>query len=287
MKVTRHHHRAYENSIAAEGNLWAFAWSHNSRQLLSVRNIVMNSGDAEKEVVLDIGEPIHVRKNILEYHQLSQRIRFQATLSIMSRYQILVTSCAKVSLFDIPELEPVTPGVDPLVTLVAPVWTRSYEDRYNYPPVSPVHWDPSNGRHDRPLILFTGSTLRFFYQSQDGQSPSYCSLDSFWVRSHNLSSIDARPTLSARRVIWSEKGILQTCVFPLLSGGRYDAALLRLGHIEADLRIAPIDLGATNTEGKIQDVSWDESSGRLCVLLEPPLVNKEKHIARILIIDSV
>lgn len=76
MKVTRHHDRAYENSIAAEGNLWAFAWSHNSRQLLSVRNIMMDSGDVEKEVVLDIGEPIHVRKIILEFRQLSQRIRF-------------------------------------------------------------------------------------------------------------------------------------------------------------------------------------------------------------------
>lgn len=72
-KVTRHHDRAFENSIAAEGSLWAFAWSQNSRQLLSVRNIV-NDGDVEKEVVLDIGEPIRVRSpaiilgNIIDNH---------------------------------------------------------------------------------------------------------------------------------------------------------------------------------------------------------------------------
>ena len=60
MKVTRHHSRAYENSTVAEGNLWAFGWSHNGRQLLSVKNIMWSQDDVEKEVVLDIGEPIHV-----------------------------------------------------------------------------------------------------------------------------------------------------------------------------------------------------------------------------------
>jgi hypothetical protein len=71
MKMTRHHDRAYENSMAAEGNLWAFAWSQNSRQLLSVRNIVINQGEAEKEVVLDIGEPIHVRMTICDCLRMS------------------------------------------------------------------------------------------------------------------------------------------------------------------------------------------------------------------------
>lgn len=60
LRVRRHHDRAYENSVAAEGNLWAFSWSRNSRQLLSVRNIVTRKADIEKEVILDIGEPIHV-----------------------------------------------------------------------------------------------------------------------------------------------------------------------------------------------------------------------------------
>lgn len=61
MRTTRLHDRPYENALAAEGNLWAFSWSQNSRQLLLVRNITLTEGETEKEVVLDIGEPIHVR----------------------------------------------------------------------------------------------------------------------------------------------------------------------------------------------------------------------------------
>ena len=203
----------------------------------------------------------------------------------MSGRHILVTSCAKVSLYNIPDLEPIQASVGPHVILVAPVWTQSYEDTYNYPPVSPIHWGSTD---ERPLMLFTGSNLRLFHQSQDDQSPNYYSLRSFWVRSHYLSSIDARPTLSARRVIWSEKGRLQTCVFPLIcASGRYDAALLRFGYTETDLRIAPIDLGSANLEGKIRDVSWDEASGRLCVLVEPIMLNKKKRVFKILMIDSV
>lgn len=59
--------------MAAEGNLWAFAWSHRSRQLLSVRNIMMNKHDTEreKEVILDIGEPIHVRMTFGDLNKTS------------------------------------------------------------------------------------------------------------------------------------------------------------------------------------------------------------------------
>ena len=58
--MTRHHSRAYENSVVAEGSLWAFGWSQEGRQLLSVKNILWNQDDVEKEVLFDIGEPIHV-----------------------------------------------------------------------------------------------------------------------------------------------------------------------------------------------------------------------------------
>lgn len=72
VRTTRHHDRPYENSVVAEGNLWAFSWSQTSRQLLAVRNILMNGDEVEKEVVFDIGEPIHVSlcatQNLLDWH---------------------------------------------------------------------------------------------------------------------------------------------------------------------------------------------------------------------------
>jgi hypothetical protein len=195
----------------------------------------------------------------------------------------LVTSCAQVSLYDIPELEPVQTRVAPKVVPVKPIWTRGYEDRYNYPPVSPVYWDKFSGRHEKPIVLFTGSNLRFFHQSRIDQSPSYYFLDSFWLRRYSLSSIETKPTLSDRRVIWSENGHLHTCVFPLTYGGQYDAALLRFGYAltetGSDLRIAPIEL---EVGGEIRDVSWDEPSGRLCVLVENITSSR-----KVLIINSV
>lgn len=290
MRVIKHHDRAYENSVAAENNLWAFSWCQNSRQLLSVRNILTPTGEAEKEVILDIGEPIHVRLISLSLLQWPYRA-IQATLSILSERYVLVTSCAKVSLYSIPELKPIRDGadLDPPVITVAPLWTRTYEDRYNYPPISPVHWRGANGHHEKPLALFTGSALRFFHQSQDPQSPGQCSLASYWLRSHHVETIDARPILSDRRVIWSERGKLQTCPFPLPFGGQHDAGLMRLGYSEEEeesdeMRIAPILLGEATLEGKVRDVSWDESSGRLCVLLQPQ--SRVKTSSRIVIMQT-
>jgi hypothetical protein len=259
MKTTRHHGRAYENSIAAEGNLWAFSWSSNSHQLLSVRNIPI-TGEIEKEAVIDIGLPIH------------------ATLSILSERHVLVTSCTRTALYNIPTLEPVTAGGNLRIVAVEPVWERTYEDRYNYPPVSPIYWTASNRRHEGPLALFTGRTLRFFHHTDD----ELCYFSSYPLPHFKL---DSRPTLSDRRVLWREKGGLYTCVFPVTYGKHYDTGRQRLGYKDGEFEIphvVPIDLGTTKIEGKIGDISWDETSGRLCMLFEKSSV---KNGSRLLIAD--
>lgn len=80
-----------------------------------MKNILMNEGDIEKEVVLDIGKLMHVGIQSL-FFWYNTELTPQATLSIIFEHQILVTSCITVSLYEVPQLEPViTPSEKPVV----------------------------------------------------------------------------------------------------------------------------------------------------------------------------
>ncbi|KAF7979566.1 hypothetical protein HWV62_41846 [Athelia sp. TMB] len=260
MKVTRHHRRGYENSMAAEGNRWAFGWSHEGRQLLSVKNIPWNHDDVEKEVLIDIGEPIH------------------ATLALLSETQVLVVSCDKTSLYEIPPLQALPPP-DEEVPIIRqePIWTCSYQGEYNYPPISPICQDASSGRHEGLLAMITGTTLRFFTPTPEP------SMNSSWIRTYNALAMEAAPSLSGRRAMWSAGCKLFVCTFPMPPGG--DAGWMRLGAAQAgagDERIASVGMPMLPVEGKIRDLSWDEASGRLCLLVGSPMLRANT----IMIIDT-
>lgn len=175
---------------------------------------------------------------------------------------------------------------------------------YNYPPVSPVHWLPPNASHERPLAMFTGSALRLFSFNRDFQPEPECA---FALRSYPLRrmefSLACRPTMSDRRVIWCDKGKLWTCVYPLSWGPEHQAGLLRLGcleHYSSDIRnrvlssydqdrLQPevIDLGVNKPDGKVRSVSWDEASGRLCILVEPRSTSNKSLPMYVLIVHTV
>ncbi|KAF7979568.1 hypothetical protein HWV62_41850 [Athelia sp. TMB] len=264
-KVTQHHSAgAYETATAAEGNLWAFGWSHDGRQLLSVKNILWNQDDVEKEVVFDIGEPIH------------------ATLSLLSATQVLVTSCHKISLYEIPPLQLIIPGQLSPIIQREPIWTRTFQDNYNYPPVGPICWDADSGRHESVLAMITGDNLRFFTPS-----PGHPSIDSFQIRTYSDSEMATRPALSDRRAIWSAGDELFMCTFPMQAGG--DAGRLRLGMAEpgASVRIAGVEMPAQSVDGQICDLSWDETAGRLCLLVESQRVDSKFPSLKIMIIDAL
>ncbi|KZP17874.1 hypothetical protein FIBSPDRAFT_864505 [Athelia psychrophila] len=244
MEVTRYHSRAFDNSAVAEGNLWAFGWPQQGRQLLSVKNILWNKDDVEKEVVLDIGEPIH------------------ATLSILSETQILVTSCYKASLYEIPPLRPILLG--------------------QQSPVGPVYWDASSSRHERSLAMLTGTALRVFSQTSE-----HISMDSFLIRKYGAAEMEARPVLSDRQAIWSTDRKLFVCTFPMRSES--DAGRLRLGGLEpgSEPRVAPVEMPAGSVDGQIQDLWWDEAAGRLCLLVEFQRPGSKVRGLKIVIIDTM
>lgn len=202
----------------------------------------------------------------------------------------MATSCTKVSLYNIPELQPVDASVNSPIIAVTSVWTRDYEDTYNYPAVGPIYWRPS-GSHEGSLALYTGHYLRFFRQFDSDQ---HCTLTSYRLRSY-----PNKPTLSDRRVIWAERGLwnakstLKVCVFPLSYGGKHDVGLIRFGHTGSEksetLQAVLFPLRHADAAGEVGDLSWDETSGRMCVLFTPPPYPGQKKWldAKILLIDSV
>ena len=207
----------------------------------------------------------------------------------------MVTSVAKVSLFDIPPLEPINADPPRPVLTTEPIWTQTMDGDYNYPPVSPVYWQPPNASHERPLAMFTGSALRLFIREPHDSLESF-SLISYPLRRREFS-LTCRPTMSDRRVIWCDKGKLWTCIYPLPRGPEHQAGLLRLGcldHYTSGIRrvlymLQPeiIDLGVNKPEGKVRSVSWDEASGRLCILVEPRSASNKKLPMYVLIVHTV
>ncbi|KAF7986572.1 hypothetical protein HWV62_26324 [Athelia sp. TMB] len=251
--------RGYENSMAAEGNIWAFGWSHEGRQLLSVKNIPWNHDDVEKEVLIDIGEPIH------------------ATLALLSETRVLVISCDKTSLYEIPPIQALPPDEEVPIIRQEPIWTCSYQGEYNYPPIGPICQDAFSGRHEGLLAMITGTTLRFFTSTPEP------SMNSSWIRTYNALAMEATPSLSGRRAMWSAGSKLFVCTFPMPPGG--DAGWMRLGVAQAgagDERIASVEMPMLPVEGKIRDLSWDEASGRLCLLVGSPMLRAHT----VMIIDT-
>ncbi|KAF7979565.1 hypothetical protein HWV62_41844 [Athelia sp. TMB] len=234
-KATQHHSREDENLVVVEGSLWAFGWAQDGRQLLSIKNILWNQDDVEKEVVLDIGESI------------------QASLSLLSETQLLVTTSSKSSLYAIPSLQALPPGQPAPIIRQAPLWSISYQDKYHYPPTSPVCW-----ARDARLAVLTGTTLRFF-------TPAPPAMRACWIRTYSAGANDARPVLSGRRAFWSAGCRVFVCTFPVSAGG--EAGGLRLGAEREMVRVAEVVLPVAAVEREIVDLSWDEAAGRLCLLV--------------------
>ena len=205
-------------------------------------------------------------------------------MSLLSEGQVLVTSCYKTSLYEIPPLQIISPGQNSPVIQQEPIWTHTYQDKYNYPPVGPVCWDAASGRHESPLAMLTGTTLRFFTPAPTPAQPP--SMDSFLVRTYSTAATEARPALSDRRAIWSAEGRLFVCAFPVRPGG--EAGRLRLGGAVADtMHVASVEMPAGAVDGQIQDLSWDEAAGRLCLLVESQRMGSKPPSLKIILVDAI
>jgi len=234
-------HERYEGSPIVTGKLWAFSWWQGTRKLLAVGSIFSSQ---RQHVVMDIGA-----------------FKFQGTISILSEKQILLSSRAGLLLFDIPDLQPSSEPAS--IIRVRPVWTHGFEslDVYMYPNTSP----PERGAN---IAILNGYNLRVFHPAEDIHRPSECRVTSYKLQTHDAARVHARNCLSSRRVFFCKDNAIHTRIIPSLS--EHDD-LQQAGQPPSEsssVLATPIEVDEARVGEKlrVQDISWDEASGRLCLL---------------------
>lgn len=180
----------------------------------------------------------------------------QATVSILSDKQILLSCRSGILLYDIP---PLRSGPDRAKTVpVQPVWTHTFNklDEYVYPVTSPPTLAPG-GR----IAILSGFNLRVF-QPPEGLFTHEYQVSSYPLQTRDPARAHARLCVSSKRAFFCKDGHLQTCSVPLVGEGDDDTARQSVQTRFLDIQEAKID-----GKLRVQDISWSETSGQLCILV--------------------
>jgi len=234
-------HEKYEGPPALAEDLWAFSWWQGSRRLLVIGNASNNPLD-RREAVLDVGA-----------------FKFQATITLLPlRNQILLSSRAGLMLFNIPLLQP-SGAETPKITRARPLWMRSFDslDEYRHPNVSQpdVAGDPDS---DQQVVILGGYQLRVLHLPDMSRRASDCQLSSYGLQTHDAPRVHARNCLSSQRVFFCKEDKLQTCRVPINDDGKI---------CSLPSRTVSVEEARVDGRLRVHDISWDEASGRLCLLV--------------------
>lgn len=166
-----------------------------------------------------------------------------------------------------------------------PIWTYSH-------PVQPVRGRPSTcslpwthaGHHLGKIAILTG---KFIYILSASVRPADCNV-SHYPLTGGGRYVPFRATMGSRHAIWTDGHSvkpfvgLQTCAYFTMPDSY--VGLQRLGHVgQPGVQLRPLQLPIG--WGEIIDISWDESSGRLCALLSRAYNGRRNPMNRILIVD--
>jgi hypothetical protein len=178
------------------------------------------------------------------------------------------------AIYGIPPLHPMADygeGMEPHVIAVGPQWTYRIERAHYglYTPCSPVTIEVTGGRNIARCAIMANSFL-CIVKISIGHDCVDVDLVSHRIVADDGSEKGAA-AIGSRRAVWYEhtadgEDILKTCTF--ITDKENDTTLL-LGKLDA--WDAPVKLGsirfAKEPTDDIRDFSFDESSGRICVLL--------------------
>lgn len=182
---------------------------------------------------------------------ITQKLNIQATISILSDKQIILSCRSGILLYDIP---PLRSGPDRAKAVpVQPVWTHTFDklDEYVYPVTSPPTLAPG-GR----IAILNGFNLRVFQPSEGYLSQNEHQVFSYPLQTRDPTRAHARLCLSSNRVFFCKDGHLQTCSVPQ-------------GDEDVSIQTKILDIKETKIDGRlrVQDISWSETSGQLCILV--------------------
>ena len=187
---------------------------------------------------------------------------------MISQQFLLLARPTKFFLFAIPECKQADDSGDALVISVQSIWTYSH------------HVQPVRGRPYISSLPYTSSTLQsgkvsiltgnFIYLLSISTRPEDCRVLRYSLAIDPPRYVPFRAAMGFRHAIWTEGHStqpfvrLQTCAYSTMSDEH--GGLQRLGHVrQLGVQLRPIQLPVQN--GEVMDVSWDEESGRLCVLI--------------------
>jgi len=183
-------------------------------------------------------------------------LKFQGTLSILSQKQILLSTRAGILLFNIPDV-----SESASIIRIRPVWTHGFDslDEYMYPNTSPPEGEEGAG-----IAILNGYNLRVFHPAED---PNECRVTSYKLQTHDPPRVHARNCLSSRRVFFCKDNMLHTCAIPA-EHGQCGGLLGQPSSEPSSMQATSIVVDEARVGGKlrVQDISWDEISNRLCLL---------------------
>lgn len=126
---------------------------------------------------------------------------------------------------------------------------------------------PPQGDQPERIAILNGHNLRVFHAAKDIRHPNECRVTSYPLQTHDPPRVHARNCLSSRRVFFCKDNMLHTCAIPSEDDDLLQA--LQPSSEPHPLRAIPIALDEARIGGKlrVQDISWDDATARLCVLV--------------------
>ncbi|KZT28821.1 hypothetical protein NEOLEDRAFT_1129054 [Neolentinus lepideus HHB14362 ss-1] len=247
--------------FSAGGDLLAFVTRNEERCVLHVQSVPHESG-------------AHTEQVLIKGFEQWLGTESECAVSLLSRGRMAVTNNQGTSTFYLPELKPILPNSLNIVLSLSPTWTGTGGNASTLlPQVSPVIWEPS-GSHTRTMAVLKDNSLHVLNL---GQSESQSWIVPFDT-AVGLEGYDGlfrgpkfRPAdVGFHRVLFhTGRGMnadgkrvitFRTCIIP-------SAVSLSASQTPAAQRLGSFAIPSEDGREFVQEVSFDEGTGRLCILV--------------------
>ncbi|KZP17852.1 hypothetical protein FIBSPDRAFT_864481 [Athelia psychrophila] len=113
---------------------------------------------------------------------------------------------------------------------------------------------------DQRLVILGGYHLHVLHLADISRRSSECQVNSYGLQTHDPPRVHARNCLSSRRIFFCKDDMLRTCLVP-------EAGDLDHGPSALPNKTVSVEEARVDGRLRVHDISWDEASGRLCLLV--------------------
>ncbi|KDQ57079.1 hypothetical protein JAAARDRAFT_35675 [Jaapia argillacea MUCL 33604] len=198
------------------------------------------------------------------------------TFLVLRDQQLLVCSSDGFFIFDIPPLQPVHPDSPNIIVAVSASWSLSFQIMVYPPVVGPF----TTNQYERPVVILDQHDLHILFPST---SPSFRTIPLPIRNDADITSV------GSRRAIWWNaldtpmvgfNGFrIRTCTFPVVFG---DDDLEQASVAQLGVKVGGLLVHLPGNE-KPESLSFDEWSGRVCIVLQGGVEGRRIIILNILV----